>query len=322
MSLWRPRQNDLPALLGIAIIPLVVALPELAGLLHDNPLIYLSDAARNVRGGWLPGYPYIDPNDAYTTQALGRLVATDWWHGLIPWWNPYSGVGLPLAAEYQPAAFFPLTLLLRFPGGMIWVHLLLQILAGWGAYALLRQLGVRRLAALTGGILFAQNGTLAWFAHASAGPVPFLPWVLLGIERAVAKASLRDPFGWRMLAVAIAMMLLAGFPETAYICGLFALAWSVLRLAQYKSGCRLSVMWRILLGGGNGVALAAPQISGVWAVLATRFYWRTRWSLCPDCTSAGGDRAQFACALCLWPDLCLWRPLGSLERRLGQHRRI
>ena len=258
MSLWRPRQNDLPALLGIAIIPLVVALPELAGLLHDNPLIYLSDAARNVRGGWLPGYPYIDPNDAYTTQALGRLVATDWWHGLIPWWNPYSGVGLPLAAEYQPAAFFPLTLLLRFPGGMIWVHLLLQILAGWGAYALLRQLGVRRLAALTGGILFAQNGTLAWFAHASAGPVPFLPWVLLGIERAVAKASLRDPFGWRMLAVAIAMMLLAGFPETAYICGLFALAWSVLRLAQYKSGCRLSVMWRILLGEAS-VSRSPPR---------------------------------------------------------------
>ena len=260
MTLWRPRREDIPALLGIALLPLFIALPQLLGLVHAIPWFYAGDLVQNLRPGWLAGHHYLDPNAGLTVQSLGGLVARDWLHGTIPWWNPYSGIGLPLAAEFQPAAFFPPTLLLALPSGVIWRHLLLQILAGWGFYAWLRQLRLGCLAAFAGGLLFAQNGTLSWFADAPIAPLAFFPWVLLGVEWAIAKAVRGEPAGWQPFAIALTLMLLAGFPETAYICGLFALAWAVVRATQYNPAQRHGIAARLLLGGGTALALTAPQL--------------------------------------------------------------
>jgi hypothetical protein len=55
-------------------------------------------------------------------------------------------------------------------------------------------------------------------------------------------------------------MLLAGFPEIAYICGLFVLVWATVRATQYEPRLRSGIAWRLLLGGAVGLALAAPQI--------------------------------------------------------------
>ena len=85
--------------LALIVLPLLVHAVELTGWLSSNP-IYLTagltaDWMSNgpVRG--LPGW--IDGNSGVTLQALGRLAARDWHAGIIPWWNPYSGVGMPLA---------------------------------------------------------------------------------------------------------------------------------------------------------------------------------------------------------------------------------
>ncbi|OYD76175.1 UNVERIFIED_ORG: putative membrane protein YfhO [Burkholderia sp. CF145] len=246
-------------MLLLIALPIVAALPGLVGLYHANPMLYLGAVARNYRPGLTPGFPYLDPNNAFTAQALGYRAAQDWLDGIVPWWNYFSGVGLPLAAEYQPAVFFPPTLMLLLPNGMLLQHILLQIIAGWGTYGLLRQLGLSRFAAATGGTLFAFNGALAWFDHAPALPVPFLPWMLWGVERAAAKAAAGMRGGWRLFAVALWMSVIAGFPETAYLNGLFALAWSLLRLWQAR-GCKLAFITRLALGGVAGLALCAPQI--------------------------------------------------------------
>jgi len=271
LTLWYPGREDVLNLFLIALLPLIIALPQLLGWLKADPALYVGGIAKGYQGGFLPGQPYIDPNNGFTTQALGYRAALDWLHGIVPWWNPYSGVGLPLVAEYQPAAFFPLTFLLLLPNGMVWEHLLLQVLAGLGTYALLRQLGLKPIAAFTGGILFAFNGTLAWFDHASALPVAFLPWMLWGVERAFAKANLGLKGGWRVFAMALAMNLLAGFPETAYLSGLLVLVWALLRLAQSMPGYRIKFVWRIMLGGVIGIALAAPQILAFFLFLPHAF---------------------------------------------------
>lgn len=257
-TVWRITRSDTVPLILILVLPLVAALPGLVGLYDANPLLYIGSLAERFVPG-ARGIPYADPNNGFTTQALGYRAALDWLHGVVPWWNYFSGVGLPLAAEYQPAAFFPATLILLLPKGMLVQHILLQILAGWGTYGLLRQLGLGRLAAVTGGLLFAFDGALAWFDHAPALPVPFLPWMLWGVERAAAKSALGTRGGWRMFAIALGMGLLAGFPETAYLNGLFALVWFLLRLWQNTSH-RVAFSFRIALGGIVGIALAAPQI--------------------------------------------------------------
>jgi hypothetical protein len=56
------------------------------------------------------------------------------------------------------------------------------------------------------------------------------------------------------------MSLLAGFPETAYLDGLFALAWALVRLAGLERGARVRAALPIALAGLAGLAIAAPQI--------------------------------------------------------------
>lgn len=100
----------------LVLLPVLVHLPELIGPFlpgrtTSDPLSVLSVATTTRRdwleGGLLPGLPgWIDGCAGVIVQALGHLVASDWRQGIVPWWNPYSGVGMPLAGEYQPAAFF------------------------------------------------------------------------------------------------------------------------------------------------------------------------------------------------------------------------
>lgn len=250
---------DLAPLALIVLAPVLMASHLLLGILLADPLLYTGGLTLGQVAGPVQGVPYIDPNNGVTTQALGVRAALDWVSGTVPWWNPYSGAGLPLAAEYQPAALSPLTLLMLLPNGMVWHQVVLQLLAGLGTYGLLRQLGLGRLAATTGALLYGFNGTLAWFAHGPATAAPYLPWLLWGIERAWAKASLGMGRGWRMISFAIGFSLLSGFPETAYIGGLLALAWSIARGAQAAPAVRKTYAARVAIGGIVGLGIAAPQ---------------------------------------------------------------
>ncbi|OYV52876.1 MAG: hypothetical protein B7Z78_04555 [Rhodospirillales bacterium 20-60-12] len=259
-SLSKADIQPLCALIGVIIL---VAMPQLSGVLHTDPINFTGFMSLNEGGAFLPGTPRADPNVGFTTQALGHLVAMDWLHGILPWWNPYSGVGMPLAGEYQPAAFFPLTLLLAFAHGLVWQHLGLQLIAGIGSYAVLRGLGLAPLVALGGGVAYAFNGTLAWFGDAPAGPVAFLPWLVWGVERARFMAG-GWRTGWRVFALALAFSLLAGFPETAFLDGLLALIWALVRLSE--QGHRRGRFWlRLGLAGTVGLALASVQL---WAFLS------------------------------------------------------
>lgn len=251
-------RRDLAPIASIALLPLVLAIPQVAGWIASDPLLYTAQTSQVVER-LLPGTPAIDPNNGFTTQALGRRAALEWLSGNVPWWNYFTGVGLPLAAEYQPAALSPLTLLLFLPAGMAWHQAVLQIIAGLGTYGLLRQLGLARLAAATGGLLFAFNGTLAWFAHGPATAVPWIPWMLWGVERAYVHTVASASGGWRLFAVALAMSLLAGFPETAYIGGLLALAWAIVRCFSLPRERRLAFIARIVPSGLAGLAISAPQ---------------------------------------------------------------
>jgi hypothetical protein len=259
-GLWRFERGDVAPILWILLLPVLLAAPQWTGWLQADPMLYTGWLSADAGGSILKGVPYLDPNNGFQTQALGRRAALDWLHGQVPWWNYYSGVGLPLAAEYQPGALFPLTLLLLLPKGPVLLQLSLQVLCGIGTYGLLRQLGSARFSATVGALLFAFNGTLAWQAHAPASAVPFLPWFLWAVERTHAStAAGRRPDGV-MLALAMAGGLLCAFPETSYIEGLLGLCWATLRGAQLPRELRARYARGIIAGGLVGIAIAAPQV--------------------------------------------------------------
>ncbi len=245
--------------LGICSLLALSYLP--AKLLHisSNPLYRFSGVASQSRVGLTGGLPVIDPNEGTTTQALGHLSAEDWLHGQVPWWNPYAGVGLPLAAEMQSESFFlPFVLILHFSGGVIYLRIIMQALAGIFTFLLLRQLRLSPPAAFLGAIFYSFNGTFAWFGHGEIMPLAFLPLLLLGIERAVECEKTHRFRGGVVIAVAIAYSIYSGFPETAFIDGLLALLWALTRLITISGSSRRLFVARVCVGGVSGLLLAAP----------------------------------------------------------------
>jgi hypothetical protein len=213
------------ALLAVAGAVVLANLPYLLGLFDPDPLGPRSGLVGELTTGVLRGQPTIDPNNGFTAQALGHRAALDWLDLRLPWWNPYEGTGLPLAAEMQSAALFPATILTLLANGQLYERMLLELVAGLSTFLLLRRLSVHRWAAAAAAIAFALNGTFAWFAHAAINPVAFLPLLLLGLEIAYGAALAGRRGGWWPIAAAGALSVYAGFPEVAYINTLMALLW-------------------------------------------------------------------------------------------------
>ena len=251
---------DLGCIAVLCVIPLAAYLSIAALGFSADPLPLISGLGHVVREGRLPGSPgWIDPNGGTTLQSIGGLAASDWLQRTVPWWNPYVGVGMPLAAGSQPAALFlPFVLLLKIGNGIMPLRVAMQIAAGLATFGLLRELRLGRYAALIGGILFQFNGTFAWFADAPSLPIAFLPLLLLGIEGARTKAAASQRGGWIVIAVAIAYSLYAGFPETAFLDGLLGLAFAIQRLFVLPGRLRVAFARKVLGGGTLGVFLAAP----------------------------------------------------------------
>jgi hypothetical protein len=251
---------DTMALLAITVAVLVANLPYLLGFFDPNPLDFRAGLTQAITHGVLSGKPTIDPSNGFTSQAIGHLAALDLLHLHLPWWNPYEGTGMPLLGETQAAAFFPPTLLTAFSNGQIYEHVLLELIAGICTYRLLRRIGVTRAAAIAGGVAFALNGKFAWFADAGVNPLPFLPMLLLGIERAFDATRARRRGGWRLIALAGALSAYAGFPEVAYVSVLMAVAWLGWRCGCLERRDLGRFVVKVGLGGVAGALLAAPVL--------------------------------------------------------------
>jgi hypothetical protein len=249
---------DRGAMLLIAAVVLVANLPFLSGAFTANPLGPRASLVTAFGDGLTGGQPTLDPNNGFVSQALGHRAALDLIHLSLPWWNPYEGAGTPLAGEMQSAALFPPTLLTLIGNGQLFEHILFELVAGLATFAVLRRLGVSRWAATAGGIAFGLNGTFAWFTHAPVNPVALLPLLLLGIERARQAAEDAAPGGWWLIAVAGALSVYAGFPETAYIEGLLGVVWFLWRCGTLVGPARRRLFVKGLEGALVGALLCAP----------------------------------------------------------------
>ncbi len=232
----------------------------LTQIFNPNPLITRSGLSNNIKSGIFSGYHDIDPNDGFTTQSLGKLSADDILRGHVPWWNYNEQVGAPLAGEMQSAALFPLTLLMYFNNGVVYFYMILEIIAGTSTYFLLRKLKLRKISSFLGGGTFAISSVFVWFWSANTNPIAFLPLLILGIETAYLNTKNKKNGGIWIIAIALALSLYAGFPEVAFLDGLVALCWTILRFYQLDYRLRFSYFKKIFFGGSSGLLLAAPVL--------------------------------------------------------------
>lgn len=255
----------------IIAFPILVHVLGIFNILSSNPL-YIYFHLGNTASSFLDGSPgWVDPNSGATTQALGTLATRQWLSGHIPWWDSFSGMGLPLAAEMQSSALFlPFILLLYFNNGVLYIKICLQIVTGLFSYALFREMKLSRLSVVSGAVLMEMSGTFAWFAHGPIMPLPFLPLLLWGVLRCCHGSKKEALQGAVLVSLGISGAIFAGFPETAYMNGLFALlfaCWAVLCVSQ-----RQIFSVKLIAGGGIlGLLVSSPAWIPFVALLRSAF---------------------------------------------------
>lgn len=182
--------------------------------------------------------------------------------GHLPLWNPYEYAGTPLLGNMQSALTFPPTwLALLFSAdvaaGLIAIAKL--VLAGLGAFALSRGVGVRRWggALLAGTVYMLAAPMVAVLQWPMSSVYAVYPWLLLATHRLVQR---RGPREVAAVAAAVTLTIVAGHPESALAslsaAGVFLIA-LLAYSARREARLALSVGARWLLAAGLGLAGAA-----------------------------------------------------------------
>lgn len=135
------------------------------------------------------------PDMCYLEIPRLQFQARELHQGHFPLWDPSIWAGQSLIGQTQPGPLFPLNLaflLLPLEQGYLqavflnWYWVVLHLVAAFGCYALCREWGRSRQAAILAGIGFGCGGflgTVAWL-DVAAGAI-FTPWILLFLTRAV-----------------------------------------------------------------------------------------------------------------------------------------
>ncbi len=255
------RRHTGPVLSLVGLI-LLANLPSLTGLFDDNPMLFVSGLGKiTLRGIWFGSPNWYDSNIGITVQSLGHLAAEDWLHGSVPWWNPYSGVGMPLAAELQNyALFLPFVLILHFKMGWLWLRVIFQIMAATFTYAFLIEIRLSRFAAILGGLMYGCTSTFILLANAPAATLAFIPLLLLGLEQARQAAIDKAAMGWSLITLAVCGSFYAGFPETAIFGNLLGGAWFVSRLFGMPKRAIARYGLKFLVSVALGLMLTGPGL--------------------------------------------------------------
>lgn len=206
------------------------------------------------------------PSTLLFADALGR--------GEFAAWNPYVAAGSPLGAVPTNALLHPITVpfyLLPAWLAPAFVKLLEITVAAGGCLLFLRRLGLAKVAALTGGLIFVSSAFMIvwtnWPQTRVAAIVPLLFWA---VERL---ATRRGPADVALVALAVTAMLVGGFPAVTGYALLAAGIWFLVRvIAEYGFRWRAAA----LLAAGSagvigGIALAAGQLVPFAAFLQSSF---------------------------------------------------
>lgn len=230
-------------------------------LLHDRNFIY-RDAGHFY-------YPFF------------KMIAQQWGEGRIPLWNPYENGGVPLAANPTASVFYPLKILfaLPFPQAYKWYLMGHIALAALNAFIACRGFGVSK----------AGSGLCA-FAYAFSGDVLFqiynivflcgaawLPLGLLCVDRLVREPAWRWALG---LGAVLALQVLGGDPEIAFVTGLLAVPYSFYFHHGAKAGTLLTA-GSMAIGFGivqfrlwyPDIVLAADSRLGWWSEVSAHPYY-------------------------------------------------
>jgi len=190
----------------------------LVGLYHPWRDIYATEYPRGIP---FKNFLVTDP---IRQQIPWRKVAIDQWkQGQIPWWNPFTFSGAPLAANIQAAVFYPLNIfffVFSFPVAWTILIVVQPLLAGLFLFAYLLHKRLHPASSLLGAVAWSFSGfSVSWLTWGTIMQTAlWLPLVLLSLEK--IKDGAKN--WWLILTLGLTMQLLAGHAQIALYSMIFA----------------------------------------------------------------------------------------------------
>ncbi|WP_339732538.1 hypothetical protein [uncultured Gimesia sp.] len=148
-------------------------------------------------------------------------------HDQLPFWNPYSLLGMPWLGNPQSSLFYPVNWIFFFFNALStisWMMILHHWWAGWGAYLLGRKYKLNFFSALISGIIFlaapyfvAKTGE---GHYTSITLIAWFPWILYGYELLFEGRKKAIP----VLTILISLAFFCGHVQELYYLLLFLTA--------------------------------------------------------------------------------------------------
>jgi hypothetical protein len=196
--------------------------------------------------------------DAYTAHCLKK--------GIVPYWDPYQGLGQPFLASGLSAVLYPVNWLHLVLPPAWWdvVFLLNWLLGALFLFAYLRLINLEPEAALVGACAVFACGAIQVYLPLREVPAVAAWWPLLlyAVERTCREPAWR----WRhvVLAIAIFCSVAGGQPEVTFISLIAAAGYATLRIVWERKRA-LALIARLVPGTAAGLLLSAPH----WLNFAT-----------------------------------------------------
>jgi hypothetical protein len=185
--------------------------------------------------------------------------------GHLPLWNPFNAGGLPLGLDFVSATFsLPSVISYIFPvqDGLLVSALVKLFIAGTGAYALGRVLGLRRSSSVLVGTVFELSGAFTvWLGWSQTGVMAWAGWLFAGAYLVVrGERRVRSII---LFAVVFGLSILGGHPESTLI---LTASTAIFAAALIVGRAERPLRWRPFLrpvgdlsfGVAAGLGLSAP----------------------------------------------------------------
>lgn len=213
-----------------------------------------------------PLYGIGTPHNASATDVYAqffpwrRTVQESWRRGEWPLWNPYMLCGHLLAAAVQSAPYSPFTLIAcMLPAAVSFTYTasIALFLAALGAFLFARELDCSETAALVAaaGWAFASS-TILYIETAMGFTSVYEPMLLLAARRVARVPRISSAV---LLAIVLALMILAGHPETLFLAVVAGGAFGIFELVRARRN-PLRAMAFAVAGGVLALLLCAIQL--------------------------------------------------------------
>ncbi len=269
-------------------------------------------------------------NAAYVYYPLDLRVQHEWDAGRWPLWDPGQNGGEPLLGNPIAAVLYPgkiLHALLSYAWAVRLYVLVHTVIAFLGMLALGRSLGVSWVGSSLGGLSYAFGAPVLFLYCNQVFQVgaAWLPWGLCAIDRLLRRRKRR---GLAELALVLALQVLGGDPEAAYLTAFCGAGYAAVLAAQAPGRLSFLFSWPAVMGAacfwvvatlglasarvvGPGLQATNRLVLAAWIAGGIVIAWR--WYRRPTKSQLAPLLARLACACALAVALAAAQVLPALE---------